>query len=121
MTLEIRNFADAGNLDTERLIVRAIEAVDIGTFVVLRSKTNEEGAPISGVKTAYWFPDLTVETGDLVVLYTKAGKTSKKKLPSGKTAHFYYWHQKSALWGTDQLNTAVLIKAANWSHKSPDR
>jgi hypothetical protein len=120
MQLELKNFADAGVLDKERLIIRVLADVNIGSYVVLRSKTNDNGRPISGTKDAYWFPDVEVRRGDLIVLYTKRGTSSKKALEgSSGMAHFYYWSQSSPFWGAERSNTAVLIYADSWASKSP--
>jgi hypothetical protein len=117
---EISSFADPGDLNKERVVLKATEDIDIGRFVLLRSKTNAEGHPISGSKDAYWFPDKTITRGDLVVVYTKAGTSSTKTLNSGGTAHFYYWHKKTAFWGPTEKNVAVLMEAPLWSSKKPN-
>lgn len=120
MQLELKNFADAGVIDKERLIIRVLADVNIGYYVVLRSKTNDSGGPISGTKDAYWFPDVEVSRGDLIVLYTKSGTPSKKPLKSGDgLAHFYYWRKIAPFWGAEQRNTAVLMYADSWASKSP--
>ena len=120
MQLELKSFADAGVLDKERLIIRVLADVNIGSYVVLRSKKNDNGMPISGTKDAYWFPDVKVSRGDLIVLYTKRGTSSKKVLEgSGGMAHFYYWSKGSPFWGADSSNTAVLIYADSWASESP--
>lgn len=121
MQLEIRSFADAGDIAKERVVLRALSSVDIGNYVILRSKTDVSGDPISGAKSAYWLPDVVVAKGDLVVLYTKAGKASKKELESGRTAHFYYWHQVQPIWGAEKMNTAVVLLTESWAAKSPNR
>jgi hypothetical protein len=119
MNLKISSFADAGNLDKERIVLNVLEDVDIGRFVLMRSRTNDGGDPISGTKDAYWFPDKGVKKGDLVVVYTKAGKPSTKAMASGNTAHFYYWQKKSAFWGPESGNVAVLLEAPVWTSKKP--
>lgn len=120
MQLEIKNFADAGVLEKERLIIRVLSDVNIGSYMVLRSKKNDKGMPISGTKDAYWFPDVIVSRGDLIVLYTKRGTSSKKALKGGdSTAHFYYWSKGVPFWGAEKSNTAVLVYADAWASKSP--
>jgi hypothetical protein len=119
MQLEIRSFADAGDLANERLVLRALDDMDIGSYMILRSKADASGNPLSGLKTAYWLPDIRISKGDLVVLYTKTGKASKKILESGRTAHFYYWHQTNPLWEAEKKNTAVVLLADSWAAKSP--
>ena len=121
MTLEIQKFADPGDLDKERIVFKVIESLDLGMYVVLRSGAGDEGRPKSGSKSAYWFPDSAVNVGDLVVLYTKSGRSSKKVLNTEKTAHFYYWQQTVPFWGSDTATTAVLIKAETWTYKPPPK
>ncbi len=62
------------------------------------------------------FPMASLNAGDLVVLYTKRGKSSVKKLNSGNTAHFYYWGEANALWG-GVGNCAVLLAVEDWIFK----
>jgi hypothetical protein len=120
MKLKLLRFAETGNLDKERVVLAATDDVDIGKYVVMRSKRGESGNPRSGSKSAYWFPDLIVKSGDLVVVYTKKGKSSKKTLENGKVVHFYYWHLSAAMWGESSNNTAVLLNVLEWKHKAPD-
>jgi hypothetical protein len=119
MKLEIRSFADSGDLDHERVTFRALEDMDIGEYLVLRSNKGSEGGPISGAKDAYWFPDQMVKEGDLIILYTKKGARSKKLLESGKTAHFFYWRHDRPFWGSEPDNVVVLMLATEWVHKTP--
>ncbi|HTV84380.1 MAG TPA: hypothetical protein VME63_03190 [Dyella sp.] len=119
MKLSIKSFADVGVLEKERLVLRVLEDVDIGDYLVLRSKKSKKtGYPISGSSDAYWFPDEEVKAGDLVVIYTREGKASKKEISDGRTAHFYYWKKEQAFWGDDG-NKAVLIETGSWRSKAP--
>lgn len=119
MKLEIVSFTEAGNFEKERLVLKADDDIDIGKYIVLRSKRGKTGNPTSGSKSAYWLPDAMVKSGDLVVVYSKTGKSSKKILPSGKTVHFYYWHHKNPIWGADSEYTAVLLNISEWKHQAP--
>ncbi|MBV8891180.1 MAG: hypothetical protein JO062_17805 [Bryobacterales bacterium] len=119
MRLEITSFADAGNHENERLVIKAQSDLDIGDYLVLYSATSRKGGPVSGRKSAYWFPDGLIEAGDLIVVYTKAGTTSTKELSSGRTAHFYYWGLDKPLWG-DANKTAVILRVSDWTYKTPD-
>ena len=116
MMLEIKSFADAGVHDKERLVVNIVSQLDIGSYVLLVSNVSETKSPTAGRKTAYWFPDGTVNSGDLVVLYTKSGKNSKKDIGEGRTAHFYYLGLENPLWGTGN-RTAIILKISEWIHQ----
>jgi hypothetical protein len=117
MNLEIRSFADAGDLSNERIIFKALTDLDVGDYAVFRSAVGANGnLPISGRKMAYWFPDTKVKANDLVVLYTKTGSVSSKPLDLSRTAYFFYWGRSEALWGDKQFG-AVLLEIAGWEFK----
>jgi len=119
MRLEIKSFSDTGNLEKERVVLRATSDVDIGSYVVMRSKAADDGAPISGQKSAYWLPDKMVKGGDLIVIYTKKGRSSKKELDNGAMVYFYYWNLPDQIWGEGKNNVAVLFDAGDWISASP--
>jgi hypothetical protein len=116
MMLQISSFADPGVHEKERLVIKALADVDIGKHAVLCSNITADNMPTAGKKTAYWFPDGSVKSGDLVVLYTKSGQNSKKDIGDGHTAHFYYWGLEGTLWGTAK-RTAVILRVAEWIHQ----
>ncbi|MGA9765749.1 MAG: hypothetical protein WBQ49_13890 [Rhodomicrobium sp.] len=118
MKLKISSFSDAGNQQKERLIIKLNADIEIGEYVVFCSRTSSDGNPTSGRKIAYWFPDGSIQSGDLVILYTKQGNTSTKELSDGRTAHFFYWGEGEALWDNYQ-NTAVILRVSDWICKSP--
>lgn len=114
MKVAVSSFADMGNLAKERLVLKVLADTDIGRYAVfssdIYSKPGKSGNPIptSGRKRAYWFDDLPVKAGDLVVLYTKGGLTSKKVLDSGNTAHFFYWGLTAPIWEAAKTGVVVL-------------
>jgi hypothetical protein len=119
MNLEIKSFADAGNLSKERIILRALTDVDVGEYAVFRSGVGSSGrAPTSGRKIAYWFPDEKLKANDLVVLYTKKGSRSAKPLEGGRTAYFFYWGKDESLWDDNQFGV-VLLEVEDWQFKVP--
>jgi hypothetical protein len=119
MNLEIRAFADAGDLSKERIVLKALTDVDVGDYAILRSGVaSGGGAPTSGRKAAYWFADVEVKANDVIVLYTKKGSRSSKLLDSGRTAHFFYWGKDEPLWA-DQKFGAVLVEITNWQFEVP--
>jgi hypothetical protein len=121
MKLEIKSFADPGNFEKERVVLRASADEDIGSYVLMRSQAADDGSPTSGRKSAYWLPDKRLKGGDMVVVYTKKGSSSKKQLASGATVHFYYWNLTDQIWGEDKNNVAVLFDARNWISATPQR
>ncbi len=118
MNLNISSFADAGNFDKERLVLKANVDLDIGKYAVFCTELSADKGATAGSKLAYWFPDEEIKANDLVVLYTKQGSSRKKELDAGRTAHFFYWGHDEALWeGTK--NGAVVLQVMRWSKKVP--
>lgn len=118
MKLEISSFPDAGVYGKERLILTVVSDVDVGGYAVFCSEASKSGGAVAGKKAAYWFPDEYVTSGDLVVLYTKKGSSSKKELSGGRTAHFFYWGLDHSVWG-GTANVAVLLRVSEWNSKGP--
>ncbi|WP_156880545.1 MULTISPECIES: hypothetical protein [Thermomonas] len=118
MKLKISSYADAGNFQKERIVFKAISELELGEYAVFCSALSSDGNATSGKKTAYWFPDGVIKKDDLVVLYTKKGTSSTKELDGGRTAHFFYWGDDRAMWGSSS-NAAVLLQVASWTKKAP--
>lgn len=115
--VHIESVVDRGDIDHERLVLRAVRDADIGDFMLIR--TRFEGDQVTtGVINTLWFPDQTVKTGDIIVVYSKSGGTTRKRTKDGRTAHFFYWGQKSALWESERF-APVLLHAPEWATKSP--
>lgn len=119
MNLEIRSFAGVGDLQKERIVLKALADLDVGDYAILRSGVGSSGrTPTSGRKIAYWFPDEDVQANDLVVLYTKKGSRSTKPIEGGGTAYFFYWGRDEALWNDDKSG-AVLLEVSAWQFEAP--
>lgn len=117
MKLKIRSIADKGNIEKERLVIKALSNCDVGEFLLLRVGYRE-GSVTSGVHNSFWFPDQSVEAGDLVVIYSKSGRQNSKKLNSGKKAYFFYWGREGALW-KDNSKAPVLMHCQEWESADP--
>lgn len=114
MNLKFSSIADAGDLLKERLVLKAGGPVALGDYLVMLSTVNSEGSPYAGSHTIYWFPDGNVKSGDQVILYTKAGTSSKKALEQGATAHFFYWGLGAPVWRASEGNRAIILRSAEW-------
>ncbi|HEY6448983.1 MAG TPA: hypothetical protein VIY53_21190 [Acidobacteriaceae bacterium] len=119
MKMEMRSFADPGDISRERIILKALSDLDVGDYAVLKSGVAARGrSPSAGRKSAYWFPDRDIKAGDVVVLYTKKGSSGSKPIDEGQTAYFFYWGRDEPLW-TDDRSGAVLLEVAGWQFRRP--
>jgi hypothetical protein len=113
MKLEFSSVANAGELKSERIVLRASADADVGLYVVFRG-INKNGTSVAGgsQEQTYWFPDQKVKAGDYVVLYTRDGETSIKDRDDGKKTYFFYWGLNDTLWVKG--HTPVLIEINTW-------
>lgn len=111
MKLKITAIRDAGNLEKERIVMKAASAVDVGEYVLMQTGFHNDSVT-NGVYATYWFPDKDIGAGDFVVLYTKAGKSNQKDFKEVQS-HFFYWGKDCAIW-QEQEKSAVLLHAPHW-------
>ncbi len=119
MKLKIMSFPDAGDLQKERVVMKAEADLDIGQYAAFLTNL-QDGSASSGRQTAFWFPDGDVKLNDFVVLYSKHGKESTKVISGTRTAHFFYWGYDTAQWVPDGTNGLVVLKVSEWIKGSPE-
>jgi hypothetical protein len=118
MNLKLVSFADSGNLERERVVLKAAEDADVGDYTALCSSTTVPNTANPGLSVAFWFPSAKVKKDDIVVLYTKHGKQSKKRIGGGHTAYFFYWGVANPIWNAS-TSALVLIESADWTIEWP--
>lgn len=118
MNVVISGVRDAGDSGAERLVLKVLQADDIGRYAVFDTEASSDGQPTTRLRGAYWFPDKKVKPGDLVVLYTKPGEPSEKVSASGATSHFFYWGLDRPTWDSGN-DCAVLLRIEDWSASAP--
>jgi hypothetical protein len=117
MKLKITAIREPGNMQKERIVMRVEAPVNVGEFVLLQTGVNESSVT-NDVHNTYWFPDKEVNTGDYVVLYTKAGKPSDVIFKEVKS-HFFYLAKSAPIWN-ERNRSAVLLYAPDWESYRPE-
>jgi hypothetical protein len=121
MKVKIISVEDAGDIERERIILSTRLDATMSSFAVLACTVtrvpDETGSMVSAIKTGdlpatYWFGPFEVKKGDLIVLYSKAGRMSQKEGASGKKSHFNYWGRSQPLWTRE--TKPVLIQISDW-------
>lgn len=118
MRLDIVRVADKGNLDKERLLLKAISTTEVGNYLLLPAGVQGDRLT-TPARNPYWFPDKQIEGGDLVVVYTKEGGDNDSLMEDGRKVHFFYWGLDDPVWGGRDL-APVLFHAREWASKAPE-
>ena len=111
MSLRIVSVLDPGQPNLERLHLEAQSAFSLSYFVVLRSAYISPIAIMKGGIDAFWFPDVRVETGHQIVLYTRPGQYSLEG--PLKNIRYFSWGLKQTIWNSPNA-CAVLVQVSGW-------
>ncbi len=118
MTVELVGIEDAGNIEKERLVLKASAHDQLGNYAIFRCEADEDGLPYSGnISKTFWFPNRMLAAGDLVILYTRQGRDSRKKDEGGHTSYFYYWDLDEPLWTIGAM--PVVVQTPDWELGKP--
>lgn len=115
MKLAIKYVREHGNLEKERIILKALDDVNIGDYLLADTTYINDNEVSNMLRHTFWVPDKNVKKGDLIVIYTKRGSDSVKRNNSG-TTHFFYWGMKRTIWHIDE-DAAALFHIGNWVSK----
>lgn len=119
MNLELRSIIAPGDLKKERITLRALSNLEIGDYIVART-IFVNGSPSTYFDHAIWFPYKQVSKGDLVVLYTKNGADSEKKLSDGSIVHFFYFDLDETIWDNSRYG-AIVLNTPSWESESAEK
>lgn len=119
MNLTFVRIEAAGDIERERIVLKASADLDAGDYAIFRCRRASNGRPSAGnVLNAYWFPYLDVTAGSYVILYTKSGKRSEKDITGNKKSLFFYWGCKQPIWNDGAA--PVILRADDWETDSED-
>lgn len=116
MKLSISFVKSHGILKDERIVLKVLEDVDVGDYMLADTTYIAEGEISNELRHTFWIPNKEVEKGDLVVIYTKSGNDSTKLNKLGAKTHFFYWGLGRTIWNQDE-DSAALFLIGNWSSK----
>lgn len=119
MKMELRAISSKGDLNKERISLRALADVDVGDYALLQTGFHD-GEVSTTVFHAFWFPYKPIAKGDLVVLYTRKGVPSSKPIKERGHAHFFFMDLAQAIWA-DIDKGAVLLEAASWQGRGSEQ
>ena len=108
MSLRVLQIADRGKPNLERVHIKVEAPVSLSYYLVLHSSYITVNGLANGARPAFWFPNVSVATGQDVVLYTRAGQYSLNG-----NAHFFFWGLNQTLWNSP-ADCAVLMQALGW-------
>jgi len=116
MKLAIRYVRDHGVKKDERIILKALDNIDIGSYMLADTTYISDAEVSNKLRHTFWLPDQEVKKDDLIVIYTKEGRDSVKANKSGSKTYFFYWGINRTVWNVDE-DAAALFLVGDWSSK----
>ena len=116
MDLQLINISDRDN-DDERLIIKVIRKCNLNEYIVIDTTFDEEGIVSNKHRHVYIMPDIDVEEGDFVWLFSKEGVYQTHKNTSHTITHKLYWGLGVKVWNNEG-DTAYLIHYDDWDKKA---
>lgn len=111
--LDIVGIRDAGDFDRERVVIKVNQVTQIGDFLFFYSRRTGDNSISSKVASPLWFPDISLNPKDLIVVYTKSGVSKLRTNDDGSQTYFLYWGQTKSVFVSE--NIPVLMKIRQWS------
>lgn len=119
MDLRLHAIREPGDLDRERVVLKAETDTDTGRHLLLSARSSNDRLLGGHVPNCYWFPDRHISAGDWVVLYSKRGSVKVRDNKSGSKSYFFYWGLDQPLWQDHELRP-VLIRVGAWRAFAPE-
>ena len=117
MKVKLMYVKDHGDLDNERIVLKALAGLDIGRYLICDTTYNKDNTVSNKVRHTYWFPDKAIQEGDFVALYTKVGTDRQHSNQANTTTHCFYWGLDRTIWNKDG-DGAVLFELGSWAIKN---
>lgn len=97
----------------ERIILYVENNCNTWPYILFDTTYDEEGRVTNLNRHSFIFPNLDVNTGDFIVIYTGNGKNNSFRNKRGTTTHALYWGLDVNIWNSSQ-DSALLVKVEEY-------
>lgn len=114
MDLKLIKIADACT-DEERVVIKALASCNLNRYILFDTTFDENGVVSNKHRHVFAFPNLVVNKGDYIWLYTKQGYYGTHKNTSNTTTHKLYWCLNNYVWNNSG-DKAYLLHYDDWEN-----
>lgn len=109
MALELLKIQNSNTANGEFVRLRATAQVNISNYAVVDRTFDAKGIPTNIYRHFFRFPNITINAGDYIRLYTGKGKYTPVKNEGGTITHKLYWGSDECIWNDDGGDAAELL------------
>jgi len=110
MSLKIHSVVNASNPENEFVRLHTEVKTNLKGYAIVDRTFDADGKVSNEFRHIYVFPDLEVNPGEWIRLYTGTGKNSTGENGNKEKVHFLYWNANECVWNDKGGDTATLIK-----------
>lgn len=94
----------------ERVMMRALEDVDLGDYIVTDSTYRKDGVVSNKARHVYEFAKKRIAAGEWIALRSRKGTYNVTTLDDDRTPlHLFYWGLDYRIWNEDGDNAWLLL------------
>jgi hypothetical protein len=110
MSLTIYSVKNSNNPDDEIVRFQTSKRINLKGYALVDRTFDADGDISNEFRHIFIFPDLEVQPGEFVRLYTGKGEYKKGNHSNGHVIHYLYWNAEECVWNDKGGDTATLIK-----------
>jgi hypothetical protein len=96
--INLLGVADAGVPNSERIIIRPNEAVNLAKFGIMLATLNPDGSVTPMIDSFFWFGEVIVNIPSWIIVYTGPGQYQVSSMPNTQhTAYSFHWGRKTTI------------------------
>jgi hypothetical protein len=112
LSMSVIGVADAGVPNSERLVMRPMEPLNIAKFGVLVGIRVDGGNVFPMNAHLFWFGDIEIIPAAWIVLYTKPGTYDLGTHTDGAPVHSFFWNRDQTLFNIPEIVPVVFEMSA---------
>jgi len=110
MSLKIHSIVNSSNPQNEFVRLSTKIKTNLKGYAIVDVTFDDDGNPSNEFRHIYFFPDLEVNPGEWIRLYTGKGVNDLGKNGNNQDVHFLYWNSDECVWNDQGGDKATLIK-----------
>ncbi len=116
MKVSVRSIHGHGKANEEYVILDVKQDCNAHHYILADTTYTGENTISNKYRHVHRFAKADLKAGDIIVLYTRVGKSTSEKKGNGSTIYYRYWNLKTAVWNDDG-DGAILFQINDWATK----
>lgn len=95
--------------ENECVILKVLKSCNLWPYIIFNTAYDSLGQISNENRKSYYFPNMSANKGDYIVLYSGFGKNYVSRNQKGTNTIFLYWNLQYSVWNNAK-DTALLVQ-----------